>query len=167
MSQWVSESVSQSTFLVFFHMYLAWCISKSNLNLAHLHIQDGRQGGWIMLWTAYFPFCSPQFLLYGSQIFICITAWGLSHNIQVWLIYIFNMVTKMAEICSEQHIFQSAVHSFYCMDLKFSFVFLRKVATQFYIFYVNCALFTVKFFHSLRSRHHLRLQCRIPYSNHS
>ena len=55
-------------------MYLGWGISRSDLNLAHLHIQDGRQNGRIMLRTAYFPVYGPQFLLYGSQIFICIPA---------------------------------------------------------------------------------------------
>ena len=55
-------------------------LPENMLILAHLHIQDGRQNGRIMLRTAYFPLCSPQFLLYGSQTFVSISALGLTEN---------------------------------------------------------------------------------------
>ena len=41
--------------------------------------------------------------------------WGIWNKDRIWLICIFIMAAKMAELCSEQHIFQSSVHNFYCM----------------------------------------------------
>ena len=50
----------------------------------------------------------------------------------IWLICIFNMAAKIAELCFEQHIFlsRSAVHSFYCMGLKCSYVTLLEVSQK-------------------------------------
>ena len=53
-------------------------------------------------------------LLYGSQIqyvSLSLKYFNLAH-------FIFNMTSKMAEICSEQHIFLTAVHSLYYMGLS-------------------------------------------------
>ena len=62
-------------------MYLRLGISRSDLNLAHLRIQDGRQNDRNILKTAYFPVCSQQFLLYGSQSFIFIVTLVFHENV--------------------------------------------------------------------------------------
>ena len=60
-----------------FHIYL--CVSSpwTYVNLVDLHIQYGHQNGWILPRTAYLPVCRPHCLLHWSQIFICISSWGL------------------------------------------------------------------------------------------
>ena len=58
-------------------------------------------------WTLY----RPQYLLYKSHFFM--NFWWVSQEvIKIWLICIFRMAAKIADLCSEQHIFMSAVHSF-------------------------------------------------------
>ena len=52
--------------------------------------------------------------------FICISGWVSQAIMKIWCISIFKMATNMTEICSEQHICLSPVHSFYCMGIKFS-----------------------------------------------
>ena len=54
--------------------------------------------------------------------------------IKIWLICIFNLATKIVELWSEKHIFLSAVHSFYSMGLKFSYVSLFEVFLKIFKF---------------------------------
>ena len=107
-----------------FYMHLCLRSPLKYWKLSHLHIPYGRENVKMMLRIVYFPVCSPQFLLYGSQIFICISAWVLSKNINIWLICILNMAAKIDKLCSKQHIFLSSGNSCYCIGKQFSYVCL-------------------------------------------
>ena len=125
-SLFVSESVRQSVspsacvqasvFAVrvpYFKMYLCWGVVRYYENLAYLNIQYGRQNGHIMFWIAYV-------LVFHSYYSTGIKFSYLSLlDFVIWIVCIFNMAAKKAKSCSIQHIFLSAVHSFYCMVLKF------------------------------------------------
>ena len=50
-----------------------------------------------------------------SHFFICISGWVSQEVIKIWLICIFKMAAKMAEICLRRHIFLSQVHSLNCI----------------------------------------------------
>ena len=47
--------------------------------------------------------------------------------IKIWLICIFKMAAKIAEIYLKWHIFLSSVHSFYCIGFKFSYTSLLEL----------------------------------------
>ena len=93
-------------------MYVLWVHPRNYVNLAHLHIQDGRQNGWFSFPKAHFCTYSQKFWLYKSLLFTYISTEFVQENMQIQLICIFQMAAKMADISSEKHIFLPTVINF-------------------------------------------------------
>ena len=102
--------------------------------MAHLHIQYGHQNVQIIFRIVSFPRSGLQstvFMVWVSNCHMYHVLRSLT-NIWFWIIHIFNIITKRAKLCSEQHIFLSAIDTFYCMGLNFSIYFyLRSHWTKF------------------------------------
>ena len=107
-----------------FHTTLHLCFRSpyKYLYLANLHIQYGHQNGQLnfMLRTAYFRVYSPQFSLYGSQIFICIFASNLTKHINWHIQYShqsgrFMLQTAHFPVSTVLIVWVSNLHMYLCL----------------------------------------------------